>query len=554
MRSCILLVCALFSTTLNAEVTATVDRNTISEFDLLTLTIRVSGGEPDRAPDFSPLSRDFDIVNTQNQQSSSISFINGRQTSSSRIDYVLTLRAKRLGRLTIPPIRVGSEVTTPIPIRVAQPSAAETRRMNRQVFFDTVVDTKNTYVQAQVLYTVRLLYSESISGDFPPPPQLEDAVIETIESEKRYETTINNRRYFVLEKQYAIFPQKSGVLVIPRETFVGTRGQRSLFSQRERISAASEQHLINVQTIPRDYRGEDWIPAKQLSIGENWAEDPVFRVGEPVNRILTMSATGLAASLLPPFADLKLDNAKTYADPPDSSERAGEEGIIATNTTTIGIVPIKEGKLTLPEIRISWWNTTTDKQEVATIPEATYMVLPAIGSVSVAPTIPVAASKGQTQSGVQSTASPYWMIASAVLGLMWLLTGWQWWSVRSRLAKLETEQEAPQPLFETPDENRAFKNLSKACKANNASNAHRQLFIWGNARFSQIECLKDLQQLAASETFSEALTGLEKALYSPGDQGGSWQGSELLKAATALRNMRETEAQPTALLGGLNPV
>ena len=554
MRGLILLVCALGSTTLNAKVTATVDRNTISELDLLTLTVRVSGGQSDGTPDFSPLSRDFEIVDTQNQQSSSISFTNGKQTSSSRIDYVLMLRAKRLGRLTIPPIRVGREVTAAIPIKVAQPSAATTRRMNQQVFFDTGVDTKNTYVQAQVLYTVRLLYSESISGDFPPPPQIEDAVIETIESERRYETIINNRRYFVLEKQYAIFPQKSGALIIPRETFVGTRGQRSLFFQRERISAASEQHLINVQTIPDNYRGENWIPAKQFSIAENWAENPIFRVGEPVNRILTMSATGLAASLLPLFEDLKLDNAKTYADPPDSTEQAGEEGVIATNTTTIGIVPIEKGQLTLPEIRIFWWNTKTDTQEVATIPEATYTVLPAIGSVSVAPTIPLAAAQGQIQSGVQSAASPYWMIAAGVLGLMWLLTTWQWWTIRSRLANLEKEQEAPQPLFETPDENHAFKNLSKACKANNAGNAHRQLFLWGNARFSQIECLKDLQLIAGNEAFSEALTELEMALYSAGDQGSIWQGGELLKAVTDLSNVREAQAHPTALLGALNPV
>jgi len=335
---------------------------------------------------------------------------------------------------------------------------------------------------------------------------------------------------------------------------VGTRGQRSLFFQRERISVASEQHLINVQTIPDNYRGENWIPAKQFSIAENWAENPIFRVGEPVNRILTMSATGLAASLLPLFEDLKLDNAKTYADPPDSTEQAGEEGVIATNTTTIGIVPIEEGQLTLPEIRIFWWNTKTDTQEVATIPEATYTVLPAIGSVSVAPTIPLAAAQGQIQSGVQSAASPYWMIAAGVLGLMWLLTTWQWWTIRSRLANLEKEQEAPQPLFETPDENHAFKNLSKACKANNAGNAHRQLFLWGNARFSQIECLKDLQLIAGNEAFSEALTELEMALYSAGDQGGIWQGGELLKAVTDLSNVREAQAHPTALLGALNPV
>ena len=421
------------------------------------------------------------------------------------------------------------------------------------MFFETSVDTKNTYVQAQVLYTVKLLYAESISGDFPPPPKIEDAVIETIESEKRYESIINNRRYFVLEKQYAIFPQKSGALVIPRETFVGSRGQRSLFSQRQRISAVSQKHVINVKTIPDDFAGDDWIPAKQFSLQETWAEDPIFRVGEPVNRILSMSATGLAASLLPPFADLDLGNAKTYADPPGSTEKASVDGIIATNTTTIGIVPIEEGRLTLPEIRIPWWNTETDRPDVAIIPEATYTVLPAIGFVSVAPTIPVTATRRETQKVPLSTSSPYWMMFTIALGVMWLLTTWQWWSVKSRLAKLEDEQEASLPTYETPDENRAFKNLSTACKSNNATETHRHLFLWGKSRFSPIECIQELKGIANSEAFTQALDELELALYSPGEHV-TWQGDELRKAVSQLRDTRETKDGQPALLTTLNPV
>ena len=553
MKFGMLLVCALFSTALNAAVTATVDRTTISELDLLTLTIRISGGEPDITPDFSPIRRDFDILGSQSQQSSSISFINGRQTRSVRMDYVLTLRAKRLGRLSIPPIQVGNEVTSAIAIRSVPPSDAQTLRMNQQVFFDTFVDTKNTYVQAQVLYTVKLLYAESISGDFPPPPKIEDAVVETIESEKRYETIVNNRRYFVLEKQYAIFPQKSGLLVIPRETFVGSRGQRSLFSSRQRISAVSAMHLINVKTIPENFTGDDWIPAKQFSLRETWAEDPVFRVGEPVNRILSMSATGLAASLLPPIADLNLDNAKTYADPPESTEQAGVDGIIATNTTTIGIVPITEGNLTFPEIRIPWWNTETDRAEVAVIPEATYRVLPAIGYVSVAPTIRTPALQSETKIVPQSAISRYWMMLAGAFAFLWLLTTWQWWSVRSRLAVLETEPPVSAPTFETLNESSAFKLLDAACKSSNASEAHTQLFLWGRAKFSRIECIQDLKQIASSEAFTRALDNLESALYSPAADT-NWQGAELLKAVTRLSKTRETKDRKSALLDTLNPV
>ena len=64
----------------HAAVTATVDQNQISEFDVLTLTIRVTdqGGTE---PDFRALETDFTVINQQSQQNSSISLINGRQTS-----------------------------------------------------------------------------------------------------------------------------------------------------------------------------------------------------------------------------------------------------------------------------------------------------------------------------------------------------------------------------------------------------------------------------------------------------------------------------------------
>jgi hypothetical protein len=548
------LICSFFSTAAQAVVVAMVDRNQVSEFDLVTLTVRISGRSTEETPDFTALERDFDIVDTQNQKSSSISFINGKQTSSIRTDYVLTLRAKRLGRLTIPSIRVGQETTSPIPIQAVQQSAAATRQMNQLVFFDTSVDTNSTYVQGQILYKVKLFYSESISGDFPPPPRLEDAVIETIESERRYESTVNNRRYYVLEKQYAIFPQKSGVLTIPREAFVGSRGRGGLFSSRQRVNAVSEAHTINVSTFPAGSQGTNWIPAKQFTLQEAWAENPpIFRVGEPVNRILTMTAVGLAASLLPPLAELELANAKTYADPPESSEQASNVGIIASNRTTVGIVPIEEGQLTLPEISIPWWNTQTDRPETATIPEATYQVLPSLGGVSVAPSIPMPTAQPSTPIISEAAGPNPWMYGTFVLGFLLLVAIWQWFRLRSRLNNLIAQSEPEETTFIVPDEGRVFKELSSACKAGDASNAHRNLLLWSKSRFPQVSTIRELAQIFDHPTLLETFQALEHELYSQ-DPHSTWSGTSLLEAITEIRNMKEVKTKSSALIGELNPV
>ena len=70
---------------LHSAVTATVDQNQISEFDVLTLTIRVTD-QGSTEPNFQALENDFRIINQQSQQNSSISLINGRQTNRSYVD------------------------------------------------------------------------------------------------------------------------------------------------------------------------------------------------------------------------------------------------------------------------------------------------------------------------------------------------------------------------------------------------------------------------------------------------------------------------------------
>ena len=131
-------------------VTATVDRNQITEFDLLTLTLRVTGDNTSE-PDSSPLERNFEIVGQQSQQNSSISIINGQQSRRSYVDHVFTLRPKTMGRLSIPSLTVGTEQTSPIPISVVAQSQAAKDRMQQILFFETLVSEPVVYVQGQLI-------------------------------------------------------------------------------------------------------------------------------------------------------------------------------------------------------------------------------------------------------------------------------------------------------------------------------------------------------------------------------------------------------------------
>lgn len=548
----LLLLCLFVSSETMAAVSASVDRNRASEFDFVTLTIRATDDDRKAEPDFSAIERDFDILQNSSQESTSLTIVQGRTTRIAYKDHVLTLKPKRLGTLTIPAIQVGNRRTQPIRIRVEELSPAMREQMTRLVFFETEVDTNETYVQGQIIYSVRLFYSDAIGGDFPQPPLLEDAVVETIENEKRYESIVNDKRFYVLEKRYAIFPQRSGELVIPQERFSGTRGRGGLFSQRQRVFAVSDSHTVNVKTIPQTFSGDNWIPAKALGIKESWAESPsTFRVGEPINRKLLISAIGLSDSLLPPFADMPVENAKIYADPPVTEKRLGADGITALQETTIGVVPTKEGELTLPEIRLPWWNTQTDREEIAIIPAATYQVLPATGETAQAPTVTVPISELPAPTVIQETTSRYWQIAAVALGLLWLMSSWQWLVLRRQVAALKSAEATRYVArFEDPDEARLYRELKDACKAHRAGDAHRQLFLWAKARYENLYSLNDLTRY--HEALAAELDALEAVLFGQG-QPGEWKGNNLLKLVNELRTRKEARSAKHMLEQELNP-
>ncbi|MBT7529530.1 MAG: hypothetical protein HN659_00645, partial [Gammaproteobacteria bacterium] len=167
-----------------AGLTATVDRSIISDLDLITLTVRASDETADATLDFSSLEQDFKIITESNRQNSSMSIINGRRTSVVYKDHVLTLSPKRMGNLLIPSFSAGNDRSQPITIRVQQQTASQRQRMNQFVFFETLVDTNDTYVQGQIIYSVKLFYTDAIGGDFPQPPSLPDTVVEVLETEK----------------------------------------------------------------------------------------------------------------------------------------------------------------------------------------------------------------------------------------------------------------------------------------------------------------------------------------------------------------------------------
>jgi hypothetical protein len=154
---------------------------------------------------------------------------------------------------------------------------------------------------------------------------------------------------------------------------------------------------------------------------------------------------------------------------------------------------------------------------------------------------------------VSGPAKPYWQWAAITLGLLWLLSTWQWLRLRLQLRKLESAKinRHETPVFSNPDESREFSELKKFCTRNRPADTHRHLLMWGKARFPEIHSLLGLGKL--DPRLAEQIILLETHLYGEGDKD-SWRGSDILKMATELRKRKVNKHKDSALETELNPL
>ena len=535
----------------HSAVTATVDQNQITEFDVITLTIRVT----DRngvTPDLTGLENDFTIISQQSQQNSSISIINGQQQRRGYVYHILTLRPNRQGDLVIPSLPVGTERTQAINIRVTPQSKAVTNQMQQILFFETLVDRTELYVQSQLLYTVRLYYADSISGDFPAAPSLDNAVVEIVENEKRFETVVNNRRFYVLEKKYAIFPQKSGPLRLQPETFVGTRGRGGLFSARQRVNAVSKGHQLTVRPVPQSFKGQRWLPAQSLTLEAtvNRPSAPIV-VGDPINRVITLRAEGTTAALLPELSFPDNNLARLYVDQPATSEFSNSVGISAESILTVGIVPTAPGTLSLKPIDIYWWNTETDRQEIAQLPALTL----AIGQgavqaprVTEPPTNNPPPAIAEIESLKAQLIFAQW--AAGSLLMVWLLT----LAIGIRRHRGQRIRRVP-----TAAPSQEFGVLKQSIKRGNPRAAFDALQIWRRHYFPAAASMAEV--IADEPSLEAPFQALERALYAgshSNEPESSWSGASLLAALEQIMAQQKQSHQKQnqsarALSKHLNP-
>ena len=540
----------VFSIMAQAAVVAAVDRANVELNESFTLKITVDTAI-DVEPDASLLDEDF-YVGTRSQLSNT-TIVNGQISRSRTWTYVLM--ARREGNLVIPPVRIGSEQSEPVPITVTPPST--TLPGEADIFVTTEVDYDESFVQAQILYRVKVYRAVATRQPRLSEPSMNgvEVLLESAGEERSYESILNGKAYNVVERVYALFPQESGNLAIAPARFEARVLRDGRITGRKIFESEAIEVTVNpIPPPPAEHPDAVWFPAREVTLSEDWSREPgELPAGEPITRHISVTALGQLSTQIPVIEPATSDNVKVYPDKPEFRDTAESSGIRAVRRDQYAMIGIAAGEVELPTVELPWYNIDAQEWQVANLPGSVLTILPSATAVPlpdpVAESEPEAAD--ETPVATEIVYVDFWRYVSAGLGGVWLMTIIAWWWSRRPVSR-EPREPAPPPIHK--QQAKFLKAARKAALDGDAAGVKAALLDWGRLEWPD-HAPRSIGDLArrVSLPLSTQLESMCSATYGPGGQ--QWDGEAIAKSLRSFSVLsEEAEPAPVESLPPLSPV
>ncbi|KTD57495.1 BatD family protein [Legionella shakespearei] len=545
MKKLLLVFLCFFSCVVLAEIQVEVEPSQVTMGDVFKLTLTQDNAQGGGVPDLTALQKDFVILGTERQINYAI--VNGQAESASQ--WVITLKALKPGILTIPAIKFGADKTNPVTINVSENAQDQDSQLDpsRQddIMITTEVDEKKPYINQQVLYTVKLYTNKRLLDANYQGPKVENALLIPLGDAKRYHSIQNNINYVVEEQSYAIFPQKSGTLTITAPTFTGLVYD----IHPQRVQATDKPISLSVQPVPAQFKGKPWLPAKAVKLTEQYENtSQTLGQGGTLTRNVTMEGIGIPAQLLPTLNFEETDAFSVYPEKGADRNQVKQGELVSQTEIKVTYLFNKAGKVTIPELRLPWFNIETGKEEFAVLAPRSMDITPAATQPD------KVAAKADSQGTVrpsstvsdstsQNSLSWAW-IAAILFACAWIITLGLWfWQRRSPSRSINKRQDK-----------KALDELAKACSTCNPQKARDALLHWASFNWPDATVLNltDLSKLVRDAHLKKQLHILSQALYQGKDKT-LWRGDELLRAVKALKRANAAKKSAPNVLPPINP-
>ena len=386
----ILLMILALSFTYGQTIQISVDRNQLTEDDLVTLSIEVTGSKDFPQVDMNQVSKDFEIASGPGQQTN-IQWINGKMTSTKTLTW--TLSPKRGGMLVLPALSGTVDGKSfrgkPIQIQVKK----TTDSSDNSVFIVAEIDKEKAYLGEQITLTYKLYKNANISIEPFEMPDFPGFWVEDLYTPKRVQyrnVTIQGVKYQVANLgQKALFPIPSEKHVIPQlkvKVLIESKKKKrrrdpffdpffdSFFTETKTKVLRSKEKKIFIQSFPEprpfDFTGA--VGSYKLS---SHTDRDTAKVNEGFTFSISMKGTGNLGLFSIP--EIKFPAELEAFPPTDKFEKdTFRNDLTGTQSWEYILIPRSAGNLTIPRVQMSyfdpkggnWQRTQTDPIEIPILP------------------------------------------------------------------------------------------------------------------------------------------------------------------------------------------
>lgn len=348
----------------------------------ISFTLNNAKGTSFKAPSMN----DFDVLyGPAMAQSSSITNVNGKTTSSTSITYTYTLIPKTTGTFQIGSASIRAKdqdhKTKPFKIKVlpadkhsssnqTKSSKPSSRVDANSLFVRTIVNKTKVYEQEALLVTYKL-YTRDPNLQFEQVkfPEYEGFISQDIEddAEKQFNLENYNGQNYqtAILRQSLLFPQKSGRLVIPSGHFqvvVAVRREISDFEDFFNLQPYENiRRTLNTKPMPIDVTPlpEPKPEGFDGAVGDYRISATLSGQQAKTNEALSLKVVVKGSGNIKLMGNPKIvfpDSFEEYDPKAESSLRVTTAGAEGERTIEYYVVPRQTGRFTIPSFGITYFD------------------------------------------------------------------------------------------------------------------------------------------------------------------------------------------------------
>lgn len=390
-------------------VKVSLDRDTIGLDEQATLQVVVAGSIQNLPAPQMPSLPMFEVYSQG--RSSNINIVNGQVSSSVKYSYMLL--PQKAGTFPIDQIAVVHNnkryLGNPVELTIVStgttvsPYIEERAKSgsgeSKDYFLEAVVDKKNPYVNEQVTLSLKFYTAVQYYGS----PELTEPTTtgfwsEVLGNQAPYFQQINNRRYKVIERKYALFPTQTGDLTIGRATIrltVASHDRRfrdpfnifgDFFGSGVQVSASSKAIHVKVKPLPQQGRPADFSGTIGKFRVSATVDKKQVEVNQPVSVTIKISGTGNIKSVAEPVFE-KLDDFRIYKASSGENVSKLNDRVGGSKVFEEVFIPRRPGTLQIPAINFNYFDPELGEYKTLSTRPITLRVLKPEG-YAVSPEVP----------------------------------------------------------------------------------------------------------------------------------------------------------------------